>query len=130
MQLMPIEKTPTAATATKSSLLLVDDDSVTLEMLSMHLESPRFKIYTAGNISSALKIAKEESISLVVTDLGLPDGSGIDLIKHLKDLNVGKVIAVTGYCRDEALQNAGFYAFFTKPIDIDSLLTTIDKATN
>jgi len=130
MQLMPTEIIPSAAKATKSSLLLVDDDSVTLEMLSMHLESPRFKIYTAGNISSALKIAKDENISLVVTDLGLPDGSGIDLVKHLKNLNVGKVIAVTGYCRDEAIQNAGFYAFFTKPIDIDSLLATIETAVN
>jgi len=109
-------------------LLIVDDDSLTLEMLSLSLADANFKVYTAESISEALKIASRNHISLVVTDIGLPDGSGIDLINRLTEYNVFKAIALTGYSPDRKMREAGFHACLTKPIDIDYLLRAIDAA--
>jgi len=69
----------------------------------------------------------------VISDLGLPDGSGLDLMKALRDTQDMKGIALSGFGTDEdvaAAAAAGFAAHLTKPVDWDRLRIEIDKLTN
>jgi DNA-binding response OmpR family regulator len=69
---------------------------------------------------------------LLISDVGLPDGSGLDLMKALRDAQGMKGIALSGFGTDEdvaASAAAGFAAHITKPVDWDRLRAEIEKLT-
>ena len=74
------------------------------------------------------KIAGAEKFDFVVSDLGLPDGSGIDLMRGLRDEHGLRGIALSGYGMDEDVRKsleAGFAAHLTKPVEISRLDQTL-----
>jgi CheY-like chemotaxis protein len=90
------------------------------------------RVIVAGSLAAALAAADEGSgIDLVVSDLGLPDGSGLTLMRELKDRYGLAGIAVSGYGTEEDRRqsaDAGFAAHLTKPITVDRLLDEIRRA--
>lgn len=106
------------------NLLMVEDHEPTLQVLSRLLQRAGHKVTTAGTVGDALEIAAKNKFDLVISDLGLPDGSGIDLMAALRDDHGLEGIALSGYGMEEDLarsKKAGFVAHLIKPIDFAQL---------
>lgn len=114
-------------------VLIIDDSEVfrnrLVEMLSVNNKS---NIYLeANNIHEAKDILNNFLPDIIITDIRMPGGSGIDLIRKTR-LNdrITKIIAITNYAEDqyktEALK-AGADYFFSKSNDLESLLNVIDS---
>lgn len=103
------------------SLLVVDDDLLTLELMQIFLSDLGYTVFTASRISDALQVAEREKISLLISDISLPDGSGADLMKALNERMKICGIAISGYEEDISLRKIGFLKHLTKPIDFDEL---------
>jgi DNA-binding response OmpR family regulator len=85
----------------------------------------------AASVKDGLAVAAREKIDLVVSDLGLPDGSGLDLMRQLRAQYNLKGICLTGFGMDEDIagsMEAGFCQHLTKPIDLDRLIAAIKSA--
>jgi CheY-like chemotaxis protein len=106
------------------SVLLVEDHEITRTVLAQLLTRRNYKVATADCVARARELARQNKYDVVISDIGLPDGNGNDLMKELQ-ANYGlKGIALTGYGMDEDLARgigAGFIAHLTKPVRIQSL---------
>ncbi|MEO6875748.1 MAG: CheR family methyltransferase [Opitutaceae bacterium] len=123
----PVPGNP-AATVTPLRLLLVEDHASTLEALSRLLQRDGHKVTAATNIAAALEAAAAQQFDLVVSDLGLPDGKGMDLMKKLNASYGLRGIALSGYgmAEDLALScDAGFITHLVKPVSIAELRHTL-----
>ncbi len=112
-----------AATA-PLSLLLVDDHQSTLEVLERLLTRAGHRVTTAISVASALQLADRDRFDAVISDLGLPDGTGFELMEKLRAAHGLCGIALSGYGMDEDLRRsreAGFAAHLIKPIDFAQL---------
>lgn len=105
-------------------ILLVEDHRPTCEALAGLLRRRRYRVLTAGSVSEARAIAAREAFDLLISDVGLPDGNGCDLMAELRRNREVTGIALTGYGMDEDVnrtQAAGFCAHLTKPVNIQEL---------
>jgi nitrogen-specific signal transduction histidine kinase len=126
-QLAP-PKSPGAQKAHR--ILLVDDHEDTLEFMSRFLTLCGHQVIHAPNCRTALSVAGEQKFDLVVSDLGLPDGSGYQLIRALQAVSPVKGIALSGYGMQADVEDslsAGFSAHLTKPCDLTVLSATIER---
>jgi DNA-binding NtrC family response regulator len=116
----------------KKQLLVVDDTEITLEILQRNLEKQGYKVFTARNVSEALSILEINKIDLVITDYKMPNVSGIDLIKHVREnYKNTEVVMITGYASIEgAVQaiKAGAEEYLAKPFTDEELFTSVEKA--
>jgi PAS domain S-box-containing protein len=116
-----------AATPAERALriLLVEDHADTAEAIAELLRLLGHEVTVALTLAAGLAAAEEiQSIDLVVSDLGLPDGNGLDLMRELAGRYGLKGIALSGYGMEEDLRRsreAGFERHLTKPIDFQSL---------
>ena len=112
-------------------ILVVDDDRNTLEMLSELLSSYNADVRTAESVATALILYRSWAPELLLSDLGMPEQDGYDLIRNIHALPHGllrKAIAITGFSRDEDRERAlaaGYDNFFTKPVDFGQLINLI-----
>ena len=123
---LPSKTEPPARTAT---VLLVDDHADTLRIMSRLMQSVGYQILTADNVASALAVARANKIDILISDLGLPDGSGMDIMQQLRS-GPGKVkgIALSGFGMDEDIRKsieAGFAKHLTKPVSFRVLAETV-----
>lgn len=105
-------------------VLLVDDHEATRNALSFLLQRRHFEVISAGSLTEALAAAKRGGIQLVVSDIGLPDGTGYELMERFAKPAGVKGIALTGYGTEqdvELSERAGFTAHLTKPIRVEAL---------
>ncbi|HEX8295835.1 MAG TPA: PAS domain S-box protein [Chthoniobacteraceae bacterium] len=105
-------------------LLLVEDHEPTLHVLSRLLIRAGHQVVTAGNVADALAAADAHRFDLVVSDLGLPDGTGIELMEKLRAKHGLRGIALSGYGMEEDLvrsREAGFITHLIKPVDFHQL---------
>ncbi|HVE54834.1 MAG TPA: response regulator [Ramlibacter sp.] len=104
--------------ASRKRLLLVEDNEDAAMALAMCLEEYGYLVHHAATCAEALRVAREQAFDAVLTDIGLPDGSGIDIGRALsKDL---PVVALSGYgaAQDrERTAAAGIVAHLVKPAD-------------
>lgn len=110
-------------------LLLVEDHDDTAQVIARLLRAAGYQVTVAGCVRQAVVAAEREAFDLVVSDLGLPDGSGIDLMAGLQARYGLGGIAMTGYGTQDDLDRtraAGFAAHVTKPVDIAVLRDRID----
>jgi CheY-like chemotaxis protein len=113
--------------------LVVDDVADVTEMLSVLLAHDGYEVVTADSAGKALACASESQFDIVISDIGMPEMNGYELVQRLRAIpgyETIPVIAVTGYAmfndRGQSLA-AGFTAHVTKPIDPRSLLDLIDQ---
>ncbi len=115
-----------------SKILVVDDDSASIEAASEVLEREGYDLFAASGGREALETLAAEDIDVVITDEKMPDLSGIDLLKHIKDnYPYTQVIILTGYGSiDSAVQatKAGADGYLEKPIQINILRQTTKNA--
>ena len=112
-------------------ILVVDDDRNTLEMLSELLSSHNADVRTAESVATALILYRSWAPELLLSDLGMPEQDGYDLIRSIHALPYGllrKAIAITGFSRDEDRERAlaaGYDNFLTKPVEFEQLINLI-----
>jgi len=115
-----------------SIVLIVDDEAELCELFSLALENAGFETLTASNGNDAFRIVNERRIDVVVSDVRMPGGDGIDLLEKIRSLpaRTPAVILVTGFAdlsADEA-RRRGAAAFLSKPIDFEVLVETVKKS--
>jgi DNA-binding NtrC family response regulator len=113
-------------------IMVVDDDPNVCAILQGLLVRKGFSSITASDVDQAERIIRNEKLSCVITDLQMPDRSGMDLISLCRRERPGMpVIMITAYGSvDKAVQamRAGAYDFITKPFDETELLNVVRKA--
>ncbi len=111
------------------SLLLVEDNADTLRIMSRLLRRRGYRVATASSVAQALEVARlEGAFDLVISDVGLPDGSGLDLMRRILDLGPARGVALSGFGTEEdrrRSQEAGFIEHLVKPVDFARLESTI-----
>ena len=114
----------------KPRLLLVEDHEPTRIALAHLLTRREFEVLQAPNVSSALAIAASGGIDLVVSDIGLPDGNGFELMQELRRRHGLQGIALTGYGMESDIARshaAGFAIHLTKPLRVQLLDEALAK---
>ena len=120
---------PAAVTST-GTLLLIDDHADTLQVMARLLKHRGYAVLLAVDCRSALEIAEHHPFDLIISDLGLPDGSGLTLLGQLRRGRPVPAVALSGYGMEEDLEqsrSAGYDEHLTKPIDFPLLVRTIGK---
>jgi len=117
------------------TLLIVDDDLSLLESLKMHFEeieqdgAPSFSVATATSAAAALDVASEVFPSLVILDMMLPDRSGLEILKQLKEIcGDAPIIIVTAYHDMETTIRAmksGVFDYLHKPFSDPAALDLV-----
>jgi len=114
-------------------ILLVEDHVVTAKMTRMVLTADGHTVETAGDLATALELARQRDFDLLLSDLGLPDGSGHDLIRELRARgHKFPAIALSGYGQEddvERSQQAGFAVHLTKPASCEAVVQAVASAT-
>ena len=111
-------------------LLVVEDHQPTLQVLARLLRKQGHQVETASTVEAALEFAGCQRFDLVISDIGLPDGNGVDLMIELTRAYGLRGIALSGYGTDEDLartRNAGFIAHLVKPIDFNRLNRVLEQ---
>ncbi len=113
-------------------LLLVEDHADTVRMLTRLLTNAGFVVVSASDVASALAAAERETFDVLISDLGLPDGSGNDVMRALRLRSDLPGIVMSGYGREEDVrwsEEAGFSEHLVKPVDPVKLKEAIFRVT-
>ncbi len=111
-------------------LLLVEDHTDTADILARLLRADGYHVQTAHSATTALQLASVASFDLLLSDVGLPDATGYELMQQLKSSCGIKGIAMTGYGMEDDLKKgreAGFSEHLVKPIDVARLQEAIRR---
>jgi len=112
-------------------ILLVDDHADTLRVLRRLLNTSGHAVTTAGSVADAVRAVQADGFDLLVSDIGLPDGTGLDVVRAARSRHPDlPAIALTGYGMEQDVRNsreAGFNAHLTKPIDLKQLELAIRR---
>lgn len=112
------------------SILVVDDEVDLRDLLAEQLRTEGATLYRASDVVSAIAIAKGEKIDLILSDIVMARGDGVELLKRVPELSyIPKVILMTGFSRytPEELKQRGSVAVLTKPFELEDLLLEIEK---
>jgi len=115
---------------TRLRILLVEDHEDSLKAMLRLLRRLGHDITTATGVNTALRAASESDFDLLISDLGLPDGTGLQLMQQLLTKRPMKGIALTGYGMESDVQQtrqAGFQKHLTKPINLQELQAAIQE---
>lgn len=111
-----------------ATLLLVEDHADSAFFLKIILEGLNFRVLVADRIGDALRIFQQEHVEFLVSDLGLPDGSGTELMEKIRAIRPIPAIALSGYGMEGDVQRslaAGFAIHLTKPTDVHQLTNAL-----
>ena len=114
------------------SILIVDDDSHVTDSLKMILTAANFEVHTAHNVAESISLLGNNQFDLVITDLRLPDATGIEVITHVKnETPETEVILMTGHgsldITIEAIKRGAYY-YLEKPFSPDRIQTLVIRA--
>jgi len=112
------------------SLLIVDDEASIRGLCAKALRD--YNVFEADSCEAALRVYEKESIDLVLTDVMMPGGTGLDLLRQIKHVDPAAVIVImTGFVEKEIILGAlkeGADDFINKPINLLQLKTSVEKA--
>ena len=121
-----------AEKAPAKTVLIVEDNELNMKLFNDLLEAHGYRVLQTREGLSALDIAREHMPDLILMDIQLPEVSGIEVTKWLKEddaLRNIPVIAVTAFAMkgdEEKIREGGCEAYISKPISVASFLQTID----
>lgn len=116
----------------RKTVLIVEDNELNMKLFNDLLEAQGYRVLQTRDGLSALDIAKADMPDLILMDIQLPEVSGIEVTKWLKEddrLRHIPVIAVTAFAMkgdEEKIREGGCEAYISKPISVVSFLQTID----
>jgi two-component system response regulator HydG len=117
---------------THGHILVVDDDSIHLNMLKTVLKSHGHTVIGAPDGQDAIRMVRENPCDLVLMDVRMAQVDGIEALRRIKDINPSiPVIIMTAYSSVNTAVEAmklGAYDYLTKPLNIDELKLTVDRA--
>jgi YesN/AraC family two-component response regulator len=115
-----------------TTILIIDDEKPTLQMLSLFLEASGYRVLTAENEQQGLTIFKAEHPQIVLTDIKMPGKDGLDVLRQIKAISPAtEVIVITGHGDRDLKEQAMALeasAFFNKPLDTDALDDALQAA--
>ena len=116
----------------QASILVVEDDQGSRITLTALLEAEGYLVEARETTAESLDHVIHHPVDIVVSDLRLPDGSGLQILRALKNINPdAEFILVTGHATmDTAIDavNQGAFAYHVKPLDIDALKGSVRNA--
>lgn len=115
-----------------NNILVIDDDVSFCMLLNTFLTRKGFTVSTAYSIEEAKQLFDQTKFQLILTDVRLPDGDGVEILKYVKEENPTiQVILMTGYTDIKTAVNAmklGAFDYVAKPINSDQILDAIQQA--
>lgn len=124
------ETAPDEVTHSSLRLLVVEDHYDTAQALGRLLRRSGYQVKTAGDVQSALRLAEAEKFNLLISDLGLPDASGYELMSQLAEKYGIRGIAMSGFGMEDDLKksrDAVFAEHLVKPISLTQLERAIQR---
>ncbi|MBM6443326.1 MULTISPECIES: sigma-54-dependent transcriptional regulator [Pseudomonas] len=116
----------------RQKVLIVDDEPDIRELLEITLGRMKLDTYSARNVGEALGLLKRERFDLCLTDMRLPDGTGLELVQHIQRRYPQVPVAmITAYGNVETAINAlkaGAFDFLSKPVDLGRLRELVASA--
>ena len=118
---------------TGQTVLVVDDMSDNLILISLSLQDLGYRVVTANNGADALNVAKLARPDLILMDIAMPQQDGLAATRRIREeaeLQTVPVVALTAFDTDgfrQAAFDAGFNGYLTKPIDFDRLRNLMSK---
>jgi PAS domain S-box-containing protein len=116
-----------------SSVLLVEDHVDTAKVMCQFLQRWGYSVKTVTNCADALVADLNNDFDLIISDIGLPDGSGMALLQDLLKRRPVRAIALSGFGMDDDVaksKEAGFLEHLTKPINLSRLRATVARVLN
>ena len=118
--------------SSNARILVVDDERSMQEFLEIFFRSEGYEVVTAGDVQSALLHLEGNDFDVVVSDIQMPDGTGIDLLEAVREGSPETVvIMITAFASTEtaiAAMKQGAYDYITKPFKVDEIRVVIEKA--
>jgi CheY-like chemotaxis protein len=108
----------------KPKILLVDDHADTSASIRILLERRGYAVTVADTMKNAIAAFSSDEFDLIISDIGLPDGSGWELISSIRERSNVHAIAVSGFCTEQDIERskkAGFDVHLTKPFNFNDL---------
>jgi two-component system response regulator AtoC len=116
----------------KAKILVVDDDNAMRELMRLSLSKEGFEVRAAASSNDALSAVSEDTFDVIVTDIYLGDGTGLDLLEHCRThLPEANVILVTAHGTIETAASArrlGVFDYLAKPFAVDALVARVRAA--
>jgi two-component system, NtrC family, response regulator PilR len=119
-------------TSSEFSVLVIDDEPDLRTLYELTLLREGYDIETAGSVEDALLQLKDRRFNAVISDMRLPDGTGLDVLRHLEENHrPEKTIVITAYgSAENAVEalKAGAYDYLTKPVDLKQFRAVVASA--
>ena len=127
-----MDERQTVAAAAEQSILVVDDERLVVWSLQQELEEAGYRVFTAGNGTEALRIAKEQEPDVVLLDIMLPDINGIEVLKEIRVLGLSPVVLMLTALSDlaHAVESVreGAFDYIPKPFELEDVKHRINRA--
>lgn len=113
-------------------ILVIDDDKLLQRAIAFKLRAKNFEVIEANDVYSALELIDKHKIDGVISDIMMPDISGLSLLSLLKQFYFNRipVIVISSLGKEQAGASAmdlGAYSFLEKPIDFDELIRQVEQ---
>lgn len=113
-------------------ILIVDDDEMTLKILSQCLKGEGYDVAVADDVAKALNVVENEKINLIISDIMMPNVSGLGLLSLLKNFYLDKipVILISSLGKGDVVYNSagmGATCFLSKPVDLKELVFNVNN---
>ena len=115
----------------RARILVVDDERSMQEFLEIFFRSEGFDVVTSGDLGSARLHLESDEFDVVISDIQMPDGSGLDLLRAVHEISPETVvIMITAFASTETAISAmkeGAYDYITKPFKVDEIRLVVEK---
>lgn len=112
-------------------LIVVEDQADSRSALARLLRLSGYTVHTAASVREALEVAARHGCDLLIADISLADGSGLDVMRHLRAAHgLKRGIAMSGHTTEDVVKacfDAGFSKFLPKPLSFPALLTEVQR---
>ncbi len=129
-QSAPALQVPRTVDGRGATILIVEDHDDTADVMSRLLRTRGYVVERRATVAQALDSVQTTAFDLLLSDIGLPDGTGIELLHQVRKYSSLPAIALTGYGTDQdasEYKDAGFNGMLTKPVHFQRLVALIDQ---